>query len=325
MKRLALIIFALALVINPGCIDQEMDGLSPPEVAASGAILNALEEILEAQTEIPSGLIIDDLERTVDIEEIPQRIVSLAPSITEILFALDLGDKVVGVTNYCDYPVEALNKPKVGDYFNTNLEAIVAQVPDVVFADGHDPVGDQLEGLGVTMVVLQPEDIAGILQDISLVGKITGMDEEAARLINEMKVHIAIVAVGTALAPERPTVLYVIDATDPAMPWTVGAGSFIDTMIALAGGENIVKVSQDYLQISLENVVASDPEIIIGTTSHGTSFLPDFGDLPVWKEMNAVKEGEIYLIEADLVSRPGPRIVEGLEEMAQIIHPELFP
>ncbi|HUU63717.1 MAG TPA: ABC transporter substrate-binding protein, partial [Dehalococcoidia bacterium] len=98
------------------------------------------------------GTITDDLGRTVNIEQVPQRIVSLAPNITEILFALGLGDKVVGVTEHCDYPEEAVSKPKVGGYFSTNLEAIIAQDPDIVFSDGHDPVCEQLEGLGVTMV-----------------------------------------------------------------------------------------------------------------------------------------------------------------------------
>lgn len=308
MKRLAFILFALgsALILA--------GALMPITASSTSSPLNT-----KLSLEIT-----DDLGRTIYIAETPERIVSLAPSITEILFALDLGDKVVGVTNYCDYPAEAMDKPKVGDYFNTNLEVIVTQSPDIVFSDGHDPVGDQLEDLGVTMVVFQPQDIPGIFRNIELVGEITDREVAAEELVAEMEGRIDAVADSTE-GVERPTVFYVIDATDPAMPWTVGAGSFIDTLIALAGGENIVKVSQDYLQINLEEIVACAPENIIGTTSHGTSFLPDFGDLPVWKEMNAVKEGEIYLIEADLVSRPGPRIVEGLEEMAQIIHPELFP
>jgi len=268
--------------------------------------------------------ITDDLGRTVTIVETPERIVSLAPSITEILFALDLGDKVVGVTDRCDYPAEALDKPKVGGYFSTSLEAIIAQNPDIIFSDGHDPVGAQLEGLGVSMVVLQPKDIASISRDIELVGQITGKEVAARELVAEMESRIDAVTARTA-GMGRPTVFYVIDASDPSKPWTVGPGSFIDTLITLAGGENMVNVSKPYLQISLEEIVASDPEMIIGPTSHGTSFLPDFGNLPVWKEMSAVKEGGIYLIEDDLVSRSGPRIVEGLEEMARIIHPELFP
>ena len=288
MKRLALILIALgiSLTLMTAC-----NSVIPPEPV----------------------VITDDRGRTVNFTETPQRIVSLAPSITEILFALDLDDIVVGVTNYCDYPAEAMDKPKVGDYFSTNLEVIIAQDPDVVLTDGHDPVADQLEGLGVSMVVLQPQDIAGIFRNIELVGEITGQEMEAYELV----------AVNTE-GVEHPSVFYIIDATDSAKPWTVGAGSFVDTLITLAGGENIIRASQDYLQISLEEVVEADPEIIIGPSSHGTAFLPDFSSLPAWKEISAVKKGDIYLIEADLISRPGPRIVDGLDEMARIIHPELY-
>jgi len=268
--------------------------------------------------------ITDDLGRIVNIEDVPERIVSLAPSITEILFALGLGDKVVGVTDRCDYPEEALDKPNVGSYFSTSLEAIIDQNPDIVFSDGHDTVDTQMEALGVTMVVLQPQDISGIYKDIELVGKITGKEVAAEELVTEMEQRVGAVTERTE-GVERPTVLYVIDSSDTSKPWTVGAGSFIDALVALAGGENIVKVSQDYLQINLEEIVACAPEIIIGTTSHGTLSIPDFVNLPVWNEMNAVKEGRIHIIQVDLVSKAGPRIVEGLEEMAQIIHPELFP
>ncbi len=269
--------------------------------------------------------ITDDLGRIVIIEEIPQRIVSLAPGITEILFALGLGNKVVGVTDYCDYPEEALDLPTVGGYFMTSLEAIIGLDPDIVFADGHDPVCGLLDTLGVTMVVLQPKDIAGIYGDIALVGKITGKEEEAVVLIADMYDRIGAVTALTAWATERPTVFYVIDASNPALPWTAGNGTFIDTLITLAGGENIASGVEGWTTFSLEVIVDRDPDMIIAPTYHGTSYLPDLTTLDVWKDMTAVKEGEIYLIEDDLVSRPGPRIVDGLEEMAKIIHPELFP
>ena len=298
MKRFVLILIALGLSLT---LMTACNSVIPPEPV----------------------VITDDLGRTVNFAETPQRIVSLAPSITEILFALDLDDIVVGVTDFCEYPIEAQDKPNVGSYFSTNLEVIIAQDPDVVLTDGHDPVADQLEELGVSMVVLQPQDIAGIFRNIELVGEITGQEMEAYELVADMEKRIDTVAVNTE-GVEHPSVFYIIDATDSAKPWTVGAGSFTDTLITLAGGENIIRASQDYLQISLEEVVEADPEIIIGPSSHGTAFLPDFSSLPAWKEISAVKKGYIYLIEADLISRPGPRIVDGLDEMARIIHPELY-
>ena len=288
------------------------------------SLLLALVTACGSTTSPGPGAVTDDLGRAVNIEEVPQRIVSMAPSITEMIFALDLGGKVVGVTDACDYPQEALAKPKVGAYFATSLETIINQNPDIVFSDGHDTVYEQLENLGVTVVVIQPPNIDGILRDIELMGQITDKEEEAEELVAEMERRIdAIVAKTTGI--EKPTVFYVVDASDPAKPWTAGAGSFIDALISLAGGENIVATEDQYAQFSLEALVSADPGMIIGSTSHGTSFLPDLGSLSGWKEMSAVKGGEVYLIEADLISRSGPRIVGGLEEMARIIHPELFP
>jgi len=297
MKRLPLILLTLVLALAIAC--------TPPP---------------------GPGEITDDLGRTVSIEHIPQRIVSLAPSITEILFALGLGDKVVGVTSHCDYPEAALAKPKVGGYFTTSLEAIIAQNPDIVFSDGHDPVCARLEGLGVTMVVLQPQDIAGIFRDIELVGQITGKEAEAEELIDEMKSRIGAVAARTAGA-ERPTVFYEIDASGMALnnPWTAGRGSFIDALITLAGGENIVKVSDPWLQFSLEVIVAYDPDIIILGDYPWVSPQDVMARPGAWQGLTAVRNGDIYPINPDLTSRCGPRIVDGLEAMARIIHPELFP
>jgi len=269
------------------------------------------------------GAIVDDLDRSVNIENVPQRIVSLSPSITEILFSLDLGDKVVGVTDACDYPEQARSKPSIGGYFKASLEAIIAQDPDIVFSDGHDPVCAQLDGLGVTMVVLQPKDINDIFRDIELVGEITGTKIEAEELIAEMKRRIGAVAAKTAGAQE-PGVFYVIDASEPSKPWTAGTGSFVDALIGLAGGQNIAETAGQWGQFSLEALVSADPDLIIVDVSHGEVFIPDFEVLPGWKEMSAVEGERIYLIDGDLTSRPGPRIVDGLEEMARVIHPELF-
>ena len=298
MKRLVILLFILAAAVFPA-------------VACDSA-------------PTAPGTITDDLDRVVTIEQVPERIVSLSPGVTEILFALGLGDSVVGVTEYCDYPEEALSKPKVGGYFTTSLEAIVAQNPDVVFSDGHDPVCGQLDEMEMTMVVLQPKDIDGILRDIELAGEITARQAEAQDLVAGIEERIAAVTDKTALA-ERPTVFYVIDVTDPSKPWTAGAGSFVDALIELAGGDNIAAAVGEWAQFSLEVLISADPDIIIVDASHGEAYVPDFTTLAGWKEMSAVKNGAVHLVDGDLTSRPGPRIVEGLEIMADMIHPELFP
>ena len=268
----------------------------------------------------------DDLDREVYIDDVPQRIVSHVPSITETIFALGLAEKVVGVSDYCDYPKEAGVKPSIGDYFNPSIESIVELDPDLVLTDGHSESIKQLDSLGITYMVIDPKDIDGIFKDIELLGKITGTEKEAEKLIKDMQERIShvIAQVEDAL---RPKVFYIIDATDLNNPWTAGPGSLIDSLITMAGGENIAAEAQGaWVQFSLEAVVASDPEIVILPVKHGTAFTPPeaLAEHPAWGQTIAVKESSIFTIDDDLVSRYGPRIVLGLEEMARIIHPELF-
>jgi len=271
--------------------------------------------------------ITDDLDRTVYINGVPQRIVSHAPGVTEILFALGLEEKVVGVSNYCNYPEEAKLKDKVGDFWNPSIEKIVDLEPDLVFTPGNDErLMNHLGELGIAYIVLQPQDMDGILKDIELVGKVTDAEKSAERLIKDMQERISYVITRVKDVP-RPKVFYIIEATDLSNPWTAGPGSFIDSLITLAGGENIAAAVQGaWVQFSLEAVVASDPEIIILPAHHGTAFTtPEvLREHPAWRGVTAVKENKIFTIDDDLISRYGPRVVNGLERMAKIIHPELF-
>jgi iron complex transport system substrate-binding protein len=267
----------------------------------------------------------DDLGREIYIEETPEAVVSLAPSITEILFRLDLGEKVVGVTAHCDYPEDAKDKPQVGGYFSTSLESILDQTPDLILADGYDPVIEEIKELGIPLLVLQPTDISGIFKDIKLIGQVMNEEKDAAKLVDSLQQRLDTVAGNTANAADRPTVFYEIDASDQTKPWTVGPGSFADALITLAGGQNVLKEGAAYRQINLESLLSADPDIVI------------LGDYPyvtpeqvmartgVWQGLPAVKDGRVRAISnPDLTSRPGPRIIDGLEEMARIIHPELF-
>jgi len=272
------------------------------------------------------GAITDDQGREVYLESIPQRIVSHVPGITETLFALDLGGKIVGVSDHCNYPEEATNKPKVGGYFTPSIERIVALDPDLVLTDGHVADIAQLEGLGIPFIVLQPKDIDGLISNIELLGNITGSQQKASELISDLEERIDAV-VATVENASRPRVFYVYDATDPTKPWTAGPGSFIDALISLAGGENVAGQAQGpWIQFSIEELVDCDPEIIIVDSMHGTAvILPsEIKKITTWQGITAVKKDRIRLIDGDLVNRPGPRIVEGLEEMVKIIHPELF-
>jgi len=278
------------------------------------------------QPEFVPGTYIDDMGRGVNIDKVPQRIVSHVPSITETLFALGLGERVVGVSDYCDYPEEAKLKPSVGDYFNPSIETIVAQAPDLVLTDGHSESIKGLEALGINFFVIDPKDIDGILEDIELLGKITGVEKKAKALVSEMNGSLAQVVSRVEGAP-KVRVFYVFDATDLNNPWTAGPGSFVDSLITMAGGENIAAQAQGaWVQFSIEQLVSSDPEIIMIDASHGTAVVSkeELRAHPAWQGVTAVKQGRIQIVDGDLVNRSGPRIIQGLEEIAKIIHPELF-
>ena len=273
------------------------------------------------------GTYTDDMGREVSIDEAPQRIVSHVPPITEILFALDLDERVVGVSDFCDYPEEAKSKPSVGNYFNPSIESIVALDPDLVLTDGHSESIQQLDNLGINYLVIDPKDIDDIFEDIELLGHVIGIADRAGQLIDDMKADIAGVTERVEGA-RKVRAFYVIDATDLNNPWTAGPGSFVDSLISLAGGENIASGAiSAWTQFSIEQIVSSDPEIIILPAAHGTAFISTelLEEHPAWKETTAVRQGGIHIIEGDLVDGYGPRIVQGLEEMARIIHPELFP
>jgi iron complex transport system substrate-binding protein len=279
------------------------------------------------QAQFQPGTYTDDTGRGVAIDEIPQRIVSFGPSITEILFALGLGERVVGVSDFSDYPEEAKSKPSVGSAYSPSIEKLVELEPDLVFTVEHEQLNSELEALGIKFLILDPDDIDGIFSNIELAGAVTGTEDEAAELIDSMEDTINYVLAQVEGAA-GVSVFFIVDATDPTLPWTSGPGSFIDALITMAGGENIAAGAPgNWVQFSIEEIVGSDPEIIIIQTMTGgvpTVSIEELEEHPIWGEMTAVIQGNVFLIDGDLVSRPGPRIVQGLEELARIIHPELF-
>lgn len=273
------------------------------------------------------GTFTDDTGRQVNIEEVPERIVSFGPSITEILFALGLEDKVVGVTDFCDYPDEALSKPKVGNAWSPSIESVVELDPDLVFTVESEQFNSELEALGFAYIILDPEDFYSITDDIRLAGEVTGAVTEGEQLAKDMEDVIDDV-IERVQGAEELKVFIIVDATDPNMPWTAGGGSFIHDIITIAGGENIAAwVADDYVQMSIEEIVDAEPDIIVVQTMMGgvpTIATEELQEHIIWQQLDAVKQGHIYFIDGDLISRPGPRIVQGLEAIARIIHPDLF-
>lgn len=272
------------------------------------------------------GAVVDGLGRSVNIEGIPQRIVSLAPSNTEILFALGLGEKVVGVTEYCNYPPEALNKEKIGGYSTPDIEKIIALQPDLILANSihAEEVIPALEQIGLTVFALAAENVDGILEDIRMVGKITGSEDEASKLATEMENRIEAITDVTKSLEERPRVFY-ITWHDPL--FSVGSETTIQELVQKAGGANIFQDMTGHKTVDLEEVIARDPQIIIACTGHGSAKAEPLEwakEEPRLGVTEARKSNRIYQIDADLVSRTGPRIVDALEEFAWFIHPEVF-
>ena len=274
----------------------------------------------------PVDYVFDDLGRLVAINGTPQRIISLAPSNTEILFALGLGEKVVGVTDLCDYPPEALNKTKVGGYTTPDEETILALNPDLVLVAYGTPIDviNSLDGLGLTVFCIETISLVDLLHDIRTVGEITDNEVEAQALTSELVVRIQAVTSQTEELEERPRVFHII-WNDPI--WTVGSGTFENVLIEKAGGVNICQNSTGYVTISIEEVVARNPEVIIAPSSHGPGgeYIYEWAmNTTALNTTDARKYDRVYKIDGDLVQRPGPRLVDGLEWFAYFIHPEIF-
>ena len=264
--------------------------------------------------------VFDDLGRLVAINGTPQRIISLAPSNTEILFALGLGDKVVGVTDWCDYPPEALDKEKVGAYDTPDIEKIASLTPDLIlvaYGTTMDIINN-LIGLGLTVFGIKTTDLDDVLNDIKTIGEITDNEVEAQALTSEMESRIEAVTDATSELEQRPRVFYIV-WHDPL--WTAGSETFIHELIEKGGGVNICQNITGYTTISIEEVVARNPEVIITSEWSFEWASNETGPLA---STNASQTGRIYTCDDNLVQRPGPRLVDGLEWFAYFIHPEIF-
>jgi iron complex transport system substrate-binding protein len=270
----------------------------------------------------------DGLGREVKLTGPAQRIVSLAPSNTEILFAIGAGTQVVGRDNLSDYPEGAAKVQDVGSAFGTlNTESIVALKPDLILAANINSPEQvkTLEDLGLTVYSLKnPTTIEEMYDNLNIVANLTGREKETAALVESLKARVK--AVDDKIAPlnSRVSVFYEIDGTDPAKPYTAGKGTFITALIYRAGGINIAADLEGYPQLSLEQVVKADPAfIVLGDAAYGVT--PEsIASRPGWENLNAVKNNKIFPFDENLTSRPGPRLVEGLETLANLLHPELF-
>jgi iron complex transport system substrate-binding protein len=318
LTKMKIVIVILALAVFAGVVGAAVWRSYTPKEEVAGPIS-----------------IIDDLGRNVTIVNYPpERIVSLAPSSTEILFALSLGEKVVGVDELSDYPPEVKERVNAGDlttvgsFSRINIEMVVGLKPDLILATGgiQKTVVERLEELGQTVVALNPKKFNDVFADILLVGKVTGEIKRAEALVVDMQKRVQEIVDKTRdVSRPRVYIEYFFDGGY----WTFGSESPVTEMIYMAGGVNIFAgFMPKTLSTSTEEVVKANPEIIIismGVMATSSGLTPEIiKERPGWETIYAVQNDQIYVIEEAILTRAGPRIIDGLEELAKIIHPELF-
>jgi len=301
----ATLLAALAAIALTGCATSSAPSSSTP--AASSANAAAAFPVT----------ITDNSSRSVTVKTEPARIVSLAPANTEILFALGLGDKVVGVTSYDDYPSQVASITKVGDFAGPNIEAVAAAKPDLILATSgvQADVVKKLEALGATVVVLDPQTLSGVYTDIERVGKVTGTSSKASTLLGGMKADIQSIQAAVAASP---TVSAFIEIGQNPL-FTAGKGTLMDELITLAGGTNVV-TQPGYVSFSSEQLIKANPEVYLATK--GSSSDPSaIEKRPGFSAISAIKSHRVVILDDSIVSRGGPRIVDGLKAIALALHP----
>lgn len=274
--------------------------------------------------------IVDDAGRLIAVPDHVRRIVTLEPSTTELAFAIGIGDRVACVDSFSDYPTEVTNAtryPKIGTYPSVNLEALSACNPDLVLAGGLQSAND-IEGMtarGYVVVVLAAKTISGVLQDLRILGLATGSREKAFSVASSLQARIDMVVSRTANSTLTPYLPRVYVEYFPF--FTFGPGSFGQDLILLAGGRNIASnATSQFPQLSSEFIIAANPQIIVYTVGPQTrTTTADIRNRAGWSPIDAVRSDKISTIDDNILARPGPRIVDALEELAHIIHPELFP
>ncbi|MFC1865258.1 ABC transporter substrate-binding protein [Chloroflexota bacterium] len=315
------LIVAVSILILPfaGCTSSQpqtvtVENTATKTVTATATITDTVEVLK----------IIDGLGREVNITGIPSKIVSIAPSNTEILFALGLGEKVYGVTDNCDYPQQANEKEKVGGFTEIDIEKIITMNPDLILAeDMHKyEVIPALERHGFTVVTLVPHNLQEVMDSIELIGSITGTQDEAVQVVADMQKRIeAITDITDGLTEvEKTKVLYIL-WHEPIM--SVGSDTRIHELIEKAGGINIAAVAgEGYPTLQLEEIININPGVIIVDSDASLQFILNESRL---SEVDAITNNRVYSIDPDITNRPTPRIVEALEIMAELLQPALFP
>lgn len=290
-------------------------------------LLLGIALLLWGPADAASLTVVDDAGRSVTLDRPPKRIMALTPGNTEILFALGAEDRIVAVDQWSDFPPAAKAKPRVAP-LHPSLEQIVSFSPDLILSThgGAEPLLP-LEQHGIRVMVFAPRTLDDIYRNVLLIGRIVNAERRAKGLVRAMRQRVAAVVAKVRDAP-RLKVFIEFDGSDPSRPFTAGPGSFIDVLVQLAGGANIAARSRTaWPQFSLEELIRADPDLII-LSDASAPINPQTPELVAsrsgWSHLRAVRLGAIAAIDSNAISRPGPRIVEGLELLAKLFHPDRF-
>lgn len=284
-------------------------------------VLAALAVILtsNAAGSPPQITLTDDLQRQVTLPRSASRIVSLAPSITESLFAIGAGDQVIGVTDYCNFPPEARSCRRVGGMINPSIETIVGLAPDLIVVSMEGNTRQDfttLTALRIPVFVCNPRSFEGINRSLRQLGSLTGRLREATRLTDSLSRRAARLRIEGS---QRRTPMLLLVSVQPLM--AVGAGTFLHELITVAGGNNLAaSTGLTYPSLSREMVLTADPDVLLVTSDALDSSEILASLYPEWTRLSAVRTGHVYRVDADLISRPGPRSIEGLALLISLLH-----
>jgi len=309
-----------------------LSACSPASVATQEpvAVVEESEEPQPTEALTPEALVFtDDLGSTIELVDYPQRIVSISPSMTEVLFAIGAGDQLVGRDDFSVYPEAAAEITSIGSLWEgLPTESILALEPDLIVAAQiiSEEHVQTLRDLGLTVFwQSNPQDFDGLYTNLRELAKMTGHEDETETLIADLTARVDAVQEALSGASESPSVFYEVDATDPSNPYSAGAGTFIDYIINQSGGTNIAaSVEGEYPQISVEALIDLNPEVILLSDAVYGITPESVAGRPGWEAITAVQKDAIYPIDPNIMSLPGPRLVDALEEVARLLHPAQF-
>ena len=316
------LVWAASLVTAHGTLAQQVPGSK--EAGYSSAARAQTPAVLPAGPAVREFT--DETGRRVSVQVPPRRIVSLAPALTETLYALGVEDRLVGVTDYCDYPPEALKKPKIGGAVNPNLEQIVALQPDLVLAQAltlnRRETVDALARLGLAVYATSSQTVEGVLESTRHVGEVTGSGERGEQLVTQLRERLA--QLKQRLAGRAPRRVLFVVWHEPLI--SAGRDTFLADALRLAGTESVVETSQDWPRLSLEEVVRQQPEFLVFASAHAEGVERTLAELkyrPGWRDLEAVRQHRVAIV-SDAINRPAPRLVDAIEQLARQLHPTAF-